>query len=467
MKRSLLCALLCSLPAGIAWADGAVYAMTNALGNNQIVVYHRASNGNLTVIQTIATGGGGSGLQLAGVDSLGSAGSLQLDPSHHFLFAVNTESTSSNNGAGAYHSDCKQGTITSFLVSSNGALTFASKVPSGGLFPNSLAVENLGNGNDNGDGNEKGDGNLKAGRDGNDDNDGQHGILLYVLNAGGPGNCNVGPNVKGFRVDGTGHMQAVTAAQVIDPGLPVGADANCSAASASGFAQLTGAPAADFTCGLNPPSFPRSPAQVRFTPDGTQLIVTVKVTNSIHVFPLDNNGRAGDPTVGPTIGNALPTFFGFTFDKNGHMLVTELFGSATSIPAGAQGAVSSFTVGNLGGLTAISSHVADGGTAACWIALEPTNGKFAYVANNLSASISSYAVASNGAVTLLSGTAALGTGPNDLAAVTENGSSFLYVVDAGTGTVGAFQINLSNGALSAISGGGGLPTNSAQGLAAF
>src|SRR5215472_5172344 len=123
----------------------------------------------------------------------------------------------------------------------------------------------------------------------------------------------------------------------------------------------------------------------------------------------------------------------------------------------AQGAVSSFTVGNLGGLTAISSHVADGGTAACWIALEPTNGKFAYVANNLSASISSYAVASNGAVTLLSGTAALGTGPNDLAAVTENGSSFLYVVDAGTGTVGAFQINLSNGALSAISGGGGLP----------
>jgi len=100
MKRSLLCALLCSLPAGMAWADGAVYAMTNALGNNQIKVFHRASNGNLTLMQTIATGGGGSGLQLAGVDSLGSAGSVQLDPSHHLLFVVNTESSSINNGAG-------------------------------------------------------------------------------------------------------------------------------------------------------------------------------------------------------------------------------------------------------------------------------------------------------------------------------------------------------------------------------
>ena len=195
--------------------------------------------------------------------------------------------------------------------------------------------------------------------------------------------------------------------------------------------------------------------------------MTVKGTSSIFVFPLDNNGRAGDPTVGPAIGTALPTFFGFTFDKNGHMLVTELFGSATSIPAGGQGAVSSFAVGNSGTLNAISSHVGDGGTAACWIALEPKNGKFAYVANNLSASISSYAVASNGSVTLLNGTAASGSGPNDLAVVTDSGASFLYVVDAGTGTVGAFQINLSNGALTSITGGSGLPTNSAQGLAAF
>jgi len=40
------------------------------------------------------------------------------------------------------------------------------------------------------------------------------------------------------------------------------------------------------------------------------------------------------------------------------------------------------------------------------IALEPITGRFAYVANNLSASISSYAVGNSGTVTLLNGTAA-------------------------------------------------------------
>ena len=62
-----LCALF---PVAAAWADGAVYAMTNALENNQVLVYQRAANGNLTLSQTVATGGGGSGLcarQAAGI----------------------------------------------------------------------------------------------------------------------------------------------------------------------------------------------------------------------------------------------------------------------------------------------------------------------------------------------------------------------------------------------------------------
>src|SRR5262249_2078102 len=80
LVRLSMLALLSALPASAAWADGAVYAMTNALDNNQVLVYHRAANGNLSLVQTAATGGGGSGLQLAGVDSLGSAGSVQLDP---------------------------------------------------------------------------------------------------------------------------------------------------------------------------------------------------------------------------------------------------------------------------------------------------------------------------------------------------------------------------------------------------
>jgi hypothetical protein len=67
LRKSIgsLVALLCLSPAA-AWAGGAVYAMTNALDNNEVLVYSRATNGNLTLTQTIATGGGGSGRQLAG-----------------------------------------------------------------------------------------------------------------------------------------------------------------------------------------------------------------------------------------------------------------------------------------------------------------------------------------------------------------------------------------------------------------
>ena len=274
-------AICCSLCAGTAWADGAVYAMTNALGNNQIFVYHRATNGSLssTPVQTIATGGGGSGLQLSGVDSLGSAGGVQLDAAHKILFAVNTESASANDGAGTYNQDCALGTITSFLVASDGTLTFADRVYSGGLFPNSLTVKTTGNGD-----------------------------LLWALNAGGPGVCAIMPNITGFSVNAAGQMQATRSQRPIDPG-PSSATSgvSCLAASAAGFNALTGAPAADFACGLNPPSFFRSPAQVRFTPDGTQLFVTVKGTNTIYAFPVDANGVAGTPTVSQDPGEGLPT----------------------------------------------------------------------------------------------------------------------------------------------------------------
>jgi 6-phosphogluconolactonase len=76
-------------------------------------------------------------------------------------------------------------------------------------------------------------------------------------------------------------------------------------------------------------------------------------------------------------------------------------------------------------------------------------------------------VDAKGVVTLLSGTAASGSGPNDLATAEEAGLSFLYVLDAGTGTVGAFRIN-GDGSLTPTIGGSGLPAGrSSQGLAAY
>jgi 6-phosphogluconolactonase len=462
--RLLVFALSSSVAATSAWADGAVYAMTNALGNNEVKVYHRDSAGNLSPspVQTIATGGGGSGLQLVPIDSLGSAGSIQLDPDHRLLFVVNTESAAENNGAGAYNTDCQQGTITSFRVGDDGTLTFADRVFSGGLFPNSLTVRNRYRHDDRGRG--------------HDEDRDDRGDLLYVLNAGGPRApvCHLTPdtantpNVTGFSVDSAGHMNPIDSTQPIDPGPAVGPEGgvSCTATVAAAFSGLTGAPAADFQCGLNPPSFARSPAQVHFTPKGDQLVVTVKGTNTIYVFGLDKDGMAGDPpTITQAPGPALPSFFGFNFDKKGDLLATELFGSATGVTF-STGALSSFAITKNGNLSPISSHVPDGGTAACWIALEPINGRFAYVANNLSNSISSYAVGNNGVVTLLNGVAATAAAPNDLAVAREGGNSWLYVINSAAGTVGAFRIN-GDGSLTPITGGGGLPVRSLEGLAAF
>jgi 6-phosphogluconolactonase (cycloisomerase 2 family) len=437
------------LPEAAAWAGGTVYAMTNAIGNNQILVYHRSRTGVLSLVQTIATGGGGGGPQLnPPVDSLGSQGGLMLDQGHNRLFAVNTETLAANS------QDCQQGSITSFTVADNGRLKFADRVFSRGMYPDSLTVKGTAN-------------------PGNDAAE-----ILYVLNAGGPGNhCNQQPlvagvpNVTGFRVDTNGYMTPIAGAkQKIDPGPPdgTGSGENC---NPGGF------PKPDFNCGRNPPAFPRSPAQVRFTPDGSQLVVTVKGTNSIYVFSVDaNDGNIGNPTVTQATGPALPTDFGIAFDAQEHLLITEAFGRATSIPTPGAGAVSSYQINKNGTLVPISKSVGDGGTAACWIALEPATGNFAYVANNLSPigdgqpnSISSYKVGRTGSLTLLKSNAVGAVnGPNDLAVVADGSSSYLYVLDSGDGQVDAFIVSRSDGSLTPLAAFGGLPANqSAQGLAAY
>ncbi|MBV9826161.1 MAG: beta-propeller fold lactonase family protein [Alphaproteobacteria bacterium] len=440
--RLLIYTILLSLPATGAWAAGAVYAMTNSLnsaGGNQILVFSRAANGALSLMQTVATGGGGSGLQISNVDVLGSQSSLVLDALHHRLFAVNTETLASNS------SDCQQGTITSFNVATDGTLTIADRIASGGMYPNSLTVAST-----------------------------AAGEVLYALNAGGPGSpaCSQPhltgvPNITGFLVDAAGKMTTLPdSVQAINPGAlnGTGSGENCPL-----FGTAPQSPT--LNCGLNPPAFVRSAAQVRFSPDATQLLVTVKATNSIYVFPVDANGNAGVPVVTQAPGPGLPTYFGVTFDKNNNLLVTETFGKATSIPAGGAGAVSSFKVSATGTLTPISTSVGTGGTATCWVALEPTTGKYAYVSNNLSNAISSFSVGSDGSLKLLNANAAPAptNGPNDLVVVGQDStSSYLYVLNAGDGTVGAFKINLADGSLTSIGNVSGLPVNvSAQGLTGF
>src|SRR4051794_26244093 len=66
-------------------ASHAVFVQTNDPAGNQILAYHRANNGTLTLTGTYDTGGKGGRVEGAVVDPLASQGSLAYDREHQIL----------------------------------------------------------------------------------------------------------------------------------------------------------------------------------------------------------------------------------------------------------------------------------------------------------------------------------------------------------------------------------------------
>ena len=187
-------------------------------------------------------------------------------------------------------------------------------------------------------------------------------------------------------------------------------------------------------------------AQISFQPNGNHLIVTERVNNAIEVFPV-HHGYAGPATSTPSAG-ATP--YGFDFDFHGQVLVSEAAGSASSYGLGRR-------------LHVVSPAVSDTQAAPCWLVSTP-NGRWAYVVNAGSASVSSYRVGANGSLTLVAAVAAstgTGTGPTD-ATVTPNGRSL--DVRLGSGAVAAFHI-AADGSLASTGTGTGVPAVGSSGLA--
>lgn len=200
------------------------------------------------------------------------------------------------------------------------------------------------------------------------------------------------------------------------------------------------------------------PAQIGFTPDGDVLVVTEKASNKIVTFRI---GRHRLPGEGRPQDSNGPTPFGFAFGKRDQLFVSEAFGGAENASA-----TSSYDIDPHGMLTTISASVGTNQTAACWVVVTP-NGRFAYVTNTGSGSISGYAIDFDGTLQLLDDdgrTASTGDGsaPIDMA-LTDNGR-FLYSLNSGTNTIGAFRVH-SNGSLTPLPFTGGLPSG-ANGLAA-
>jgi len=198
-------------------------------------------------------------------------------------------------------------------------------------------------------------------------------------------------------------------------------------------------------------------AEVRVSPDGHFLNVTERVSKTIDSFVIGNDGALGAPINSASSGQ---TPFGFDYAPNGLLVVSEA-GSA---------AASSYSQAGNGILTPVSKSVSTGGQAApCWLIVDPA-GRFAYTANAGGSSISGFAIANDGTLTLITAggrTGDLGSGAQPLDLDITGDGRFLYVLKNGTGTVGTFTV-AADGTLSALADTPGLGAHAGfMGLVAF
>lgn len=242
-----------------------------------------------------------------------------------------------------------------------------------------------------------------------------HENLLYVLNEGGT------PNITGFTIGDDGTLTPL----------------------AGSTQPLIGGTGAD-------------PAQVSFNTDGTLLVVTEKLGNRLDTYIVDANGLPSAPIDNASSGM---TPFGFSFNNDDFLIVSEAFGGAPN-----QSAVSSYTSDPAGILSVISGSVPNSQTAACWVVI-PNSGTLAIVSNTGSGTISTYDIDGDGMLTLANPVAAdLGpnSAPRDMA-LSVNGQ-LLFVQTEGGVSVAVFRLE-ANGSLTSIDTVDGLPFG-AQGIAA-
>jgi 6-phosphogluconolactonase (cycloisomerase 2 family) len=238
-----------------------------------------------------------------------------------------------------------------------------------------------------------------------------HGNLLYVLNAGGTG------NITGFWINNDGTLSEI-----------------------AGSTQ----PLSNGAAG---------PAQIEFNTDGSVLVVTEKANNAIDTYVIGSNGIASGPNTQASAGD---TPFGFAFNKNGYLIVSDAFGGGALA-----GAMSSYNV-SASGISLITGPVFNTQTAPCWVVVTK-NGKFAYTTNTGSGNVSGYAIGNDGSLTLFNdggntGSTGKGSSPIDMAV--SNNSQYLYTLNAGNSTISVFRINNGSGGLTNVETIAGLPAGS-------
>lgn len=235
--------------------------------------------------------------------------------------------------------------------------------------------------------------------------------VVYVLNAGGAG------NITGFTINYRGELTPI-------------------AGSTKSLSSTTSAP-----------------AQVSFSPDGRQLVVTERATSLVDVYPVDANGRAGERT---SYASAGGTPFGFAFGPRSLLFVSE---------AAAPGSASSYELTQSGALQVASGAVLTHQGAPCW-AVVTADGRFGYTGNG-GGSVSGFRIAPDGSIRLRDAngaTAVISGGLNDIAL--SGNSRYLYALQTGANpAIHAFRVE-QDGGLTALGAVAGLPAGT-RGLAAF
>jgi 6-phosphogluconolactonase len=248
----------------------------------------------------------------------------------------------------------------------------------------------------------------------------QHGGLVYALNVGGSS------NVVGFTLNADGHLKQIP--------------------NSTRFLTSNNSEA----------------ASLAFSPDGQFLLVTERASNNIDVFHVQNDGTLGSIIVN---SDTEPCAFSVSFAPNGAALVSE------TGPAGGSNAstISSYSVLADGTISPISAGVATLGNANCWNAVTP-NGRWVYVSNAASSTISGFRIGTTGALTPIGETVLEinppGSGNLDIAITAD--SKFLYSLNSASGTIGIFGISQEDGSLTNVGEANAISAKAGfNGIAAF
>jgi 6-phosphogluconolactonase len=236
---------------------------------------------------------------------------------------------------------------------------------------------------------------------------GLHHDLVYVANAG-PGASVGDTNYTGFRLDRGGRLKPIPNSTYV---LPSNA----------------------------------KPGQILFNGTGKKVAGTRIATSEIDSFTVGHDGRLTPAPGSPFDAQAFSPAQGWgqLGSEFSPKHPDQLFVSDAHTAAGGAafpGLVSSFNDGPAGLLTPVGAPVANDGGAACWIEISH-DGKFLFVVNTASASISSYSIGKGGALTFLQSTA-----PGEISAGAEDArlspdGQTLWVVESGGNAVTGFAVH--------------------------